>query len=169
MVLCLFFLSMFTFHEKDFQIITVYRFIRCERAVSLMQYKYKNQWEVVLDPSVSIGNKHHLYTLKSFPYLTRLSLSDEAPWRNQARTSDWRYEDKCPPILQGMWEMMHQTYLRNIRVWVWLSDSVLGLVFEQSLVKVQVKWFLRQEVEFLPLEVSRFLVPKIRLYLCIAY
>ncbi len=63
--------------------------------------------------------------------------------------------------------MMHQTYLRNIRVW--LSDSVLGLVFEQSLVKVQVKWFLRQEVEFLPLEVSRFLVPKIRLYLCIAY
>lgn len=50
---------------------------------------------------------------------------------------------------------------------VWLSD--LGLVFVQSLVKVQVKWFLCQEVEFLPFEVSRFLVPKIRLYLYIAY
>lgn len=47
--------------------------------------------------------------------------------------------------------------------------SDLGLVFVQSLVEVQVKWFLCQEVEFLPLEVSRFLVPKIRLSLCIAY
>lgn len=45
---------------------------------------------------------------------------------------------------------------------VWLYD--LYLVFVQSLVKVQVKWFLRQEVELFPLEVSWFLVPKTRLH-----